>query len=107
MGAIWGVTGCSGPPIRYRGGRKDASGAGRPGVPEPQQDLQSHKDSFRLQGFNETEMISLVACGHTVGAVRAADFPTIVPEKNNGGSSGATTTNVGSFDTTTKYDNDV
>ncbi|KAF9480740.1 heme peroxidase [Pholiota conissans] len=99
MGAIWGVAGCSGPPIRYRGGRKDASGAGRPGVPEPQQDLQSHKDSFKLQGFNETEMIALVACGHTVGAVRAADFPTIVADKKG------TNPTVGSFDTTTKYDN--
>lgn len=101
MGAVWGVAGCSGPPIRYRGGRVDASSAGRPGVPEPQQDLQSHINSFKLQGFNESEMIGLVACGHTLGAVRAVDFPTIVAEQN-----GSNPT-VEFFDTTLQYDNAV
>lgn len=73
----------------------DALTAGRLGVPEPQQTLQSHTESFRQQGFSPTEMIGLVACGHTLGAVRTADFPDIVPN-------GDTT-----FDTTTAYDHAV
>ncbi|KAF8963750.1 heme peroxidase [Flammula alnicola] len=32
---------------------------------------------FRLQGFTRAEMITLVACGHTIGAVRSADFPDV------------------------------
>ncbi|KAJ7650874.1 heme peroxidase [Roridomyces roridus] len=60
------VIGCGGGPvIPFRGGRKDATEAGPATVPEPQQDLASHIASFKDQGFNETEMISLVACGHS------------------------------------------
>ena len=33
---------------------------------------------FSLQGFNQTEMIGLVACGHTLGGVNNIDFPSIV-----------------------------
>ena len=81
MGTIFAYASCGGPnhaSIPFRGGRVDAKSAGPPGVPEPQQDLQSHTDSFRRQGFNQSEMIALVACGHTVGGVRKDDFPTIV-----------------------------
>ncbi|KAF8168633.1 heme peroxidase [Mycena galopus ATCC 62051] len=55
--------------------------AGPATVPEPQQDLASHIASFKRQGFNETEMISLVACGHSLGGVRQADFSLIVTEE--------------------------
>jgi hypothetical protein len=30
-------------------------------------------------GFTPTEMIELVACGHTIGGVQSKFFPTIVP----------------------------
>ncbi|KAL0064075.1 hypothetical protein AAF712_008934 [Marasmius tenuissimus] len=85
MGTIFAYAHCGGPnhaSIPFRAGRVDAKSAGPPGVPEPQQDLQSHIESFRRQGFTQSEMIALVACGHTVGGVRKADFPTIVTDKD-------------------------
>jgi hypothetical protein len=56
-------TGSNGPEIAFRGGRVDAVEPNKPGVPEPQQDLDSHIASFARQGFTKTEMIGLVACG--------------------------------------------
>lgn len=61
-----------------RVGRVDATSAGPFGVPEPQQDLASHTASFAKQGFNVSEMIGLVACGHTIGGVHETEFPTVV-----------------------------
>ncbi|GLB40889.1 putative peroxidase family protein [Lyophyllum shimeji] len=78
MGAVLGVASCGGPVIPYRGGRIDAQVAGPATVPEPQQDLQSHIDAFKRQGFTQAEMIALVACGHSLGGVRRDDFPQIV-----------------------------
>ncbi|KAJ6470528.1 heme peroxidase [Mycena sanguinolenta] len=80
MGAINAVIGCGGPVIPFRGGRVDATEAGPETVPEPQQDLVSHTAAFARMGFNATEMISLVACGHSLGGVRQVDFPLIVTE---------------------------
>ena len=56
----------------------------------------SHIESFRQQGFNQTEMISLVACGHMIGSVRQVDFPQIVTN---------TSIDVDLFDTTPAFDN--
>jgi len=53
-----------------------------------------------LQGFSPDEMIALVACGHTIGAVRSADFPTLV-RRNNSDPSGI---GLAPFDSTNKYD---
>ncbi|PPR06787.1 hypothetical protein CVT24_011287 [Panaeolus cyanescens] len=78
IGAAGAVANCGGPLIPIRGGRVDGKVAGNPGVPEPHQDLQTHIEKFRLQGFNATEMIELVACGHTLGGVESKDFPDIV-----------------------------
>ena len=83
MGARMGVKACGGPIIPFRPGRKDATSAGPAGVPEPHQELASHTESFRRQGFTKEEMIGLVACGHTLGGVRHADFPEIVPDQPN------------------------
>ncbi|KAJ6483288.1 heme peroxidase [Mycena sanguinolenta] len=80
MATVNAVVGCGGPVIPFRGGRIDATEAGPATVPEPQQDLPSHIASFAAQGFNETEMIILVACGHSLGGVRQADFPLVVTE---------------------------
>lgn len=67
-----------GPKITYRGGRVDSSVVNNPGVPQPHEDLESHTTSFARQGFNATEMIALVACGHSIGGVQRSAFPTIV-----------------------------
>ncbi|KAK1227051.1 hypothetical protein PQX77_009961 [Marasmius sp. AFHP31] len=76
--AVRAVDNCNGPKVRLRGGRIDATSAGPPTVPEPHQDLASHTESFRRQGFNQSEMIALVACGHSLGGVRRVDFPEIL-----------------------------
>lgn len=55
-----------GPEIAFRGGRIDAAVPNAPGVPGPEQDLDSHIASFARQGFTQTEMIGLVACGCVV-----------------------------------------
>ncbi|KAL0056932.1 hypothetical protein AAF712_016453, partial [Marasmius tenuissimus] len=76
--AVRAVDNCDGPKVPLRGGRVDATSAGPPTVPEPHQDLASHTESFRRQGFDQSEMIALVACGHSLGGVRRVDFPEII-----------------------------
>ncbi|KAJ7025119.1 L-ascorbate oxidase [Mycena alexandri] len=93
---------CQGPIVPIRAGRRDAIVAGPPGVPEPQQTLAEHTESFRLQGFTPEEMIALTACGHSVGGVRSNDFPAMVPP-----APGTTADNFILFDTTTALDNTV
>ncbi|KAF7360029.1 Peroxidase [Mycena venus] len=88
-----------GPDIAFRGGRVDAAEANQPGVPEPQQDLDSYIASFVRQGFTQTEMIGLVACGHTFCGVQHDPFPDIVPELNDPTS----TESVQHFDTTNTH----
>jgi hypothetical protein len=85
MGASMAAEACSDGKVKvpFRGGRVDAKAAGPAGVPEPHQDLANHKESFKKQGFNTTEMIGLVACGHTLGGVHGKDFPEIVPKLND------------------------
>ncbi|KAF7350334.1 Peroxidase [Mycena venus] len=75
LAAVLVVKSCGGPGIPYRPGRIDATEAGPATVPEPQQDLATHISMFASQGFNVTEMIGLVACGHTIGGVHQVDFP--------------------------------
>ncbi|KAF8185395.1 heme peroxidase [Pholiota molesta] len=100
FGATWSIAACGGPALKFRGGRKDATGPGLPGVPEPNQTLATHVEKFRLQGFNATEMIQLVACGHTIGGVRSVDFPEVV----NPNASEASGVALANFDTTTQFD---
>ena len=78
MGTVVAAAACGKLIVPFRAGRADATQAGPPGVPEPFQDLVSHTESFRRQGFNKSEMIALVACGHTLGGVRRDDFPDII-----------------------------
>ncbi|KAM0525616.1 hypothetical protein ACHAPE_000325 [Trichoderma viride] len=105
MAAVIAVGSCSNGKviIPYRGGRVDAAGPGPSGVPQPQEDLASHTASFARQGFDVTEMIQLVACGHSIGGVHGVDFPEIVPNPPNTG-----TDNMVDFDTTgNDFDNKV
>jgi catalase (peroxidase I) len=87
MAAVIAVGSCSNGKviIPFRGGRVDAAGPGPSGVPQPQEDLASHTASFARQGFNVSEMITLVACGHSIGGVHGVDFPEIVPNPPNTG----------------------
>jgi catalase (peroxidase I) len=71
-----------GPQIDFRGGRVDATQAGPASVPQPQDALTSHTAAFARMGFTPTEMIQLVACGHTIGGVQRAAFPNVVPKKD-------------------------
>ncbi|KAJ7910621.1 heme peroxidase [Mycena leptocephala] len=81
---------CSGPVIPYRGGRIDANVA---------DSLDSLKNNFAKQGFNVSEMIQLVACGHTLGGVRYPDFPTVVAATSG--------TVVDLFDGTQQFDHNI
>ncbi|KAH8915954.1 heme peroxidase [Atractiella rhizophila] len=84
LGVVLTGVGCGGdmPMIPYRMGRIDSYAAGREGVPQPHEPLDKHIESFRQQGFNATEMIQLVACGHSIGALRGIDFPGITAKGN-------------------------
>lgn len=75
---------CGGYEVPLRVGRVDATAAGVAGVPEPTQSVEEHTKSFAKQGFNQTEMIELVACGHTLGGVHHENFPEIVGDDTKG-----------------------
>lgn len=68
MGVVFSVAACQGPLIPFRGGRIDSFQAGSPGVPKPQDSIESITEAFRRQGFTPSEMISFVACGHSIGS---------------------------------------
>ncbi|KAJ7609161.1 heme peroxidase [Roridomyces roridus] len=74
VGVILAIKNCGGPSIPFRPGRIDATEAGPSGVPQPTESLETHISEFARQGFNATEMIGLVACGHTLGGVHQVDF---------------------------------
>ena len=93
---------CNGPIIPFKGGRIDAWQAGNYGTPQPQFDIANLTESFKNQGFSLTDMIKLVACGHTLGGVRTADFPQLVPPDPN-----STVAIIDNFDDTMQFDNDV
>jgi Peroxidase len=83
-----------------RAGRIDAYVAGAYGTPQPQQDISTLIESFSNQGFNQSEMIKLVACGHTMGGVRSTDFPELVAPNPS-----ITTPVFDNFDETMQFDN--
>ncbi|KAK7045241.1 peroxidase [Favolaschia claudopus] len=104
LGMVMAVEFCGGPRIPFRGGRIDATEPNLPGVPEPDQTLDSHIASFARQGFTQQEMITLVACGHTFGGVQHESFPNIVHEMNDSNN----TQSVAHFDTTNiHFDNNI
>ena len=82
MGVVLASEACSNGSLHvpYRGGRVDVRAPGPAGVPKPEEDLAAHTTSFKKQGFNATDMIGLVACGHTLGGVHGKDFPDVVPD---------------------------
>ncbi|PBK65393.1 heme peroxidase [Armillaria solidipes] len=76
MGLSVSVRSCGGPRI-------DATNAGPEGVPEPTDDLSSIAAQFATAGFNTTEMIQMVACGHSLGGVYGVDFPDITGDNSS------------------------
>lgn len=96
-GIYTAVRSCGGPVVPIRAGRIDATAAGPPGVPLPQNSLFTFENQFARTGFNTTEMIAVTACGHTVGGVHAVNFPQIVP-------AGIAPNDYHLFDSTTVFD---
>jgi hypothetical protein len=68
---------CAGPKVPFRAGRIDANKAGPPGVPEPHTNLEKTLDAFVNAGFDNKDMVAMVACGHAIGGVHSMDFPDI------------------------------
>lgn len=89
LGAVMSVTSCTISEVRkpvildFKGGRLDATEPGPTGVPEPHQDLATHVARFKKHGFNNTEMIAVIACGHSLGGINGRDFPDTVPVLND------------------------
>ncbi|RMZ89345.1 hypothetical protein DV736_g3426, partial [Chaetothyriales sp. CBS 134916] len=78
VGTYTSVRSCGGLPIPIRPGRVDATKAGDLGVPQPQNPIGIFQNQFSRMGLNNTEMIMVVACGHTLGGVHAGNNPLIV-----------------------------
>lgn len=97
MGMYTAVRSCGGPAIPIRTGRVDATAAGPPGVPQPQNSLYTFQNQFLRTGFDTSQMIAVVACGHTLGGVHASNFPQVVPP-------GSAPNDFKSFDSTQKFD---
>lgn len=77
MSVVVANAGCGGARMPFRAGRVDALEAGPAGVPEPDTPLETTRARFAGAGFNEAEMITLVACGHTLGGVHSRNNPHI------------------------------
>jgi hypothetical protein len=97
LGVHTAVRSCGGPVVPIRAGRIDAVAAGPPGVPLPQNSVGTFVGQFARMGFNATEMIAVVLCGHTLGGVHATDFPQIVAP-------GTVPNDFQHFDSTTAFD---
>ncbi|KAL8358328.1 hypothetical protein RB601_009639 [Gaeumannomyces tritici] len=79
LGVYASVRSCGGQAIPVKAGRKDATEGGALGVPQTQNPTPTFVTQFDRMGFNQAEMIQLVACGHTLGSVHTEEFPDIVP----------------------------
>ncbi|KAI0911180.1 heme peroxidase [Ustulina deusta] len=99
LGVYYAVRSCGGPVVPIASGRVDAKVAGPIGVPLPQNSAFTFQQQFARMGFSQTEMIQVVACGHTIGGVHETEFPQIVPV-------GSTKDGEGPMDSTMdKFDN--
>ncbi|KAF7300623.1 Peroxidase [Mycena chlorophos] len=102
IGTIFAVAACGGPAMQVRGGRIDTNVAGPYGVPNASDTSESIVATFAHQGFNISEMIQLVACGHTLGGVRYPDFPDVVAAPSD-----TSETVVDLFDDTQQFDHNI
>lgn len=78
LGVVAATASCGGQTIPFRAGRVDATEAGPAGVPEQDHDLQRLQDAFTRMGFSNEDMITLTACGHTIGSVHGDTNPDLV-----------------------------
>jgi catalase (peroxidase I) len=62
LSTVLAVGNCGGPKIPLRVGRVDAKEAGAFGVPEPQQDLDTHTKMFAKAGFNTGKSYWILIC---------------------------------------------
>lgn len=97
-GVYASVRSCGGPIVPVRAGRVDATIAGNAGVPQPQNSIGTFKDQFDRMGFSVTEMIQVVACGHTLGGVHTTEFPDIVPAGTTANGEAGLDSTVAAFD---------
>jgi hypothetical protein len=93
LSLVMSVARCADMRVPLRLGRKDAAEAGIKGVPEAHTDLDTTRKRFETASLSETDMITLIACGHSIGGVHSVDHPEIV-------SGPVTAENKASFDTT-------
>ncbi|KAI1810076.1 heme peroxidase [Poronia punctata] len=98
LGVYYSVRSCSGPIVPIAAGRIDAKEAGPIGVPLPQNTAFTFEQQFARMGFNKTEMIQAVACGHSIGGVHETEFPQIVPVGSTENGEGPTDSTVDVFD---------
>ncbi|KAJ8108839.1 hypothetical protein OPT61_g7892 [Boeremia exigua] len=93
---------CGGPAVPIRGGRKDAVQSGPSGqIPDAANAIGIFRNQFTrmgISGVNNTEMIQLVACGHTLGGVHAAEQPLIINSGDFPNNYAHFDTSVASFD---------
>lgn len=78
LSLVMSVARCANMRVPLRLGRKDAMEAGIKGVPEAHTDLDTTRKRFATASLNETDMITLIACGHSIGGVHSVDHPEIV-----------------------------
>lgn len=78
-GAYASMRSCGGPILSVRGGYVDATEAGDSGVPQAGNSLPVLIQQFDRMSFNATEMIELIACGHSMGGVHNRELPQLVP----------------------------
>lgn len=100
LGVYAGVRSCGGPAIPMRGGRIDATEAGPNGVPQPQNGIGQFLNQFARMGYDKTDMITMTACGHTLGGVHSDNFNDIVAK-------GAVPNDFQLFDGTEEFDNKI
>jgi hypothetical protein len=79
LALVMSVARCGDMRVPLRLGRKDATEAGIKGVPEAHTDLDTTRKRFATMSLDEAEMITLIACGHSIGGVHSVDHPEIVP----------------------------
>ncbi|KAI1754591.1 hypothetical protein F4782DRAFT_37229 [Xylaria castorea] len=98
MGVYYAVRSCGGPVVPVAGGRIDAKEGGPIGVPLPQNSAFTFGQQFTRMGFDQTEMIQVVACGHSIGGVHETEFPQIVPLGSTGNGEAPMDSTVDVFD---------
>jgi hypothetical protein len=73
------VRACGGLAIPVRAGRIDATEGFYEDIgPVPMDTVETLTNKFATMGFSVSDMVKLVACGHTMGGVHGGDLPTVL-----------------------------